>query len=131
MMLNCQMEIDLLLRKKINMPTITPTAIYHTTSPSECNELRKHLIIWVQNQATGYRANAAIGHTVKHHDKCTAKAESYDFMVKYLEGMEIVEQTPPIEPTRICPDTNEACEENCGIPDCHLKLSKMGWFDVN
>ncbi len=78
----------------------TPTAIFKLYSnnvdrPCEynaidnCNELRKHLILWASNQATGYRTKAAIGHTKHHHDRCTAKADSFDFIVKYLEGMEI------------------------------------------
>lgn len=61
------------------------------SSIMEINEFKKSLILWAQNQATGQRTQAAIGNTKKHHDKHTAKAESYDFIVKYLEGMEIME----------------------------------------
>lgn len=68
-----------------------PTAIFRTAAFEECNELRKELITWAQNQATGYRVQASIGHTAKHHGLMTVKADSFDFMVKYLEGMEIRE----------------------------------------
>lgn len=113
------------------MPTHTMIIRTSDSAVLMCNELRKSLITWAQNQATGQRTQAAIGHTAKHHDRCTAKAESFDFMVKYLEGVEIVQKAPPPKPIRMCPDTNTACEENCGIPDCYLKLSKAGFFDVN
>lgn len=56
-----------------------------------CNELRKHLIVWAQNQSTGYRTNATIGKTKRNADHNNAKADSFDFMVKYLQGMEIKE----------------------------------------
>lgn len=119
----------------INMPTNTPTAIYKL-DPKGCtileiNEFKKSIILWAQNQATGHRTQAAIGHTKHHHDKHTAKAETMDFIAKYLEGMEIIEQSEPPKPVRICQDTNKPCEENCGIPDCYLKLCRSGAFDVN
>lgn len=55
----------------------------------EVDNFRKSLITWAQNQATGQRTQAAIGHTKKHADKHNHKSESFDFMAKYLEGMEI------------------------------------------
>lgn len=70
---------------------MTTTTRYHTPAIVECNEFRKSLITWVQNQATGKRTQAAIGKTKKHYDEMTAKAESYEFVVKYLQEMEIVE----------------------------------------
>lgn len=66
------------------------TTTYHTNSPIEINEFKKSLIVWAQNQATGQRVQATIGNTKKFADNHNAKAESYDFIVKYLEGMEIV-----------------------------------------
>lgn len=72
-----------------------PTAIFHIQVNADavvmCNELRKHLITWAQNQATGYRVQASVGKTKKNYDCMTAKADGFDFMVKYLQGMEIKE----------------------------------------
>lgn len=75
------------------MPTTHPTAIHHCnpTCHNEVNEFKKSLITWAKNQATGHRTQAAIGNTKKHHDMHTHKSEIFDFMAKYLEGMEIKE----------------------------------------
>jgi len=62
---------------------------FKTPAVTECNELRKHLIVWAQNQATGQRVSASLANRKYMVEACTAKAESYDFMAKYLEGMEI------------------------------------------
>lgn len=71
----------------------TPTAIHYANKDyhTELNEFKKSIILWAQNQATGQRTQAAIGHTKKNADNHNAKAESYDFMAKYLEGMQIRE----------------------------------------
>jgi len=65
------------------------TNTYTTSAPEEVNEFKKTLITWAQNQATGYRTQSAIAvrKTVAEHFK--NKAESYDFMVKYLQDIEI------------------------------------------
>lgn len=76
-----------------------PTATFRTSglyvgsneTIKELNEFKKELILWSQNQATGYRVQASIGKTKHNHDIMTAKADSFDFMSKYLEGMEIKE----------------------------------------
>ena len=79
------------------MPTNTPkpTAIFQTQVNADavraCNEFRKHLITWAQNQATGQRVSASLANRKYTVDAFNAKAESYDFMAKYLEGMEIRE----------------------------------------
>lgn len=57
----------------------------------EVNEFRKTLIVWAQNQSTGYRTQATIGKTKRNANHNNAKADSFDFMVKYLQGMEIKE----------------------------------------
>lgn len=70
------------------------TAIFKVgpaNADAECNELRKHLIVWAQNQATGKRVDARISKTKIAADIANAKAETFDFMAKYLEGMEIRE----------------------------------------
>ena len=69
------------------------TATYKLTGLgplTEVTEFKKSLITWSQNQATGYRTQAAIVKTAKHHNRCTAKAESFDFMARYLQGMDII-----------------------------------------
>ncbi len=58
---------------------------------NEVDEFRKSLITWAQNQTTGQRTQAAMATHKKVADKHNAKSESFDFMVKYLEGMEIKE----------------------------------------
>lgn len=70
---------------------MTTKNIYHTSAITEINEFKKSLIVWAQNQATGHRTQAAIGNTKKHHDQHTAKSESFDFVAKYLESLEIRE----------------------------------------
>lgn len=65
-----------------------PPTIFKTDQPEECNEFKKHLIKAMQDQATGYRVNAAIGHSKKHFDICNAKAESYDYVVLMLQAIE-------------------------------------------
>lgn len=70
---------------------MTPTAIFHTSAIAEVNEFRKDLITWVQNQATGQRTSAAIANRKGVADRHNAKAETLDFIVKYLQGMEIKE----------------------------------------
>lgn len=102
---------------------------YKTSAVIEVNEFRKTLILWARNQATGQRTSAAIAHRKGVTDTHNAKAESYDFVAKYLEGMEIVELQPAPKPIKICPDTKRDCEENCSGPDCHINLSKRGFFD--
>lgn len=77
--------------REFKMPTAIFKTLYQSGSVADCNEFRKSLITWAQNQATGQRTQAAIGHTKRNSDNHIAKAESYDFMVKYLEGMEIRE----------------------------------------
>lgn len=70
------------------MPTVFKTQV---NAVRACNELKKDLIQWAQNQATGKRVDARISKTKIAADISNAKAESYDFMAKYLEGMEIME----------------------------------------
>lgn len=106
------------------------TATFKTNAVEECNELRKSLIIWAQNQATGQRTQAAIANRKRVTDAHNAKAESYDFIVKYLEGMEIKEDIKE-KTIKTCPDTNEICEEYCNNVDCYLKLSKEGSFEID
>ena len=73
----------------------TPTAIFKTQVNADavraCNELRKNLIVWAQNQATGQRTQASLSSRQFVINEHKAKAESYDFVAKYLEGMEIKE----------------------------------------
>lgn len=57
----------------------------------EVNEFKKSLIVWAQNQSTGYRTDAAISNKKYGKERLSAKADSFDFMVKYLQGMEIKE----------------------------------------
>lgn len=68
-----------------------PTAIYRTRMPREINEFKKDLILWAQNQASGYRTEAALANRQFVINEERAKAESYENMVKYLEGMGIRE----------------------------------------
>lgn len=71
-----------------------PTAIYKVLcshSVTDINELRKTLILWAQNQATGKRVDARISKTKSAADIANAKAETMDYVAKYLEGMEIKE----------------------------------------
>lgn len=110
--------------------TITPTATFKTSVVAEVNEFKKDLITWTQNQATGKRTQAAIAKTKWAMDGFNAKAESYDFMAKYLQGIEIVEQEQTKQSIKICPNTKQSCEENCGYIDCYLQLSKAGLFDI-
>lgn len=61
-----------------------------TNALIEINEFRKYLITHYQNQATGQRTQAAISNRKYIADAHLAKAETYDMMVKYLQGLEIV-----------------------------------------
>lgn len=75
------------------MATIMKTAEYKLGGygpMSEVTEFKKHLLTWAQNQATGQRSQAAMAVHKKVSDKHNAKSESFDFMVKYLQGLEIV-----------------------------------------
>lgn len=58
---------------------------------TELNEFKKSLITWAQNQATGQRTQAAMASRKWVTDKHTNKAESFDFVAVYLQGMEIKE----------------------------------------
>lgn len=72
------------------MKTGTYRTLNHEAVP-DVNEFRKSLITWCQNQATGKRTQAAMAQRKFVTDAFNAKAESYDFMTKYLEGLEIKE----------------------------------------
>lgn len=72
------------------MPTITYRTLNADAIP-DVNEFRKHLITWAQNQATGQRTQAAMAERKRTTDHHQAKSESYDFMIKYLQEMEIKE----------------------------------------
>lgn len=64
--------------------------VIQTYGPIEAvTEFKKDLITYYQNQATGQRTQAAIANRKYVADKHLAKAETYDMMVLYLQGMEI------------------------------------------
>lgn len=56
----------------------------------EVEEFIKSMVVWAQNQATGQRIQGAISNLKRTRAAHHAKAETYDMMVKYLQGLEIV-----------------------------------------
>lgn len=66
--------------------------VWKTKSTVEINEFRKSLITYFQNQATGQRTQAAIANRKYIADKHYAKAETYDMMVIFLQGLQIEEE---------------------------------------
>ena len=63
--------------------------IHKTSAPAEVNEFRKDLITYFQNQATSQRTQAAIATRKYTVDKHTAKAETYDMNVRFLQSIKI------------------------------------------
>lgn len=94
------------------------------------NEFRDKLVKQFNEQASNNRINARLAERIGVKTISNAKAESYEFVVECLKGIEF-STGGMLQRKKMCPDTQMQCDENCGQMDCHLKLSKAGLFDID